>query len=344
MPERAARPVSGAVGDRMGLSGVGAGLSLIARIGAVGGCCLALAHCGGPVSSKIDPKYGVSASPRVVQFGEPVPKGGGTYRVGKPYVVGGRTYSPEENADYSAEGIASWYGEDFHGRQTANGEVYDMQSISAAHPTLPIPSYARVTNLANQRSIIVRVNDRGPYHAGPSDRRVGAHRAAARLPGQRHRPRAGGLCRPRFARGLRRHQARGHASSRHAGAGPAEIRLAASRPSAAIRIIGGPRRRADARRAAVRTRATIRRRPRRQARERASELRRGRACPDRDRWLQPVPASRLRRAARPRAGECDRASTPGLRRPAMPAVPLRRAAPSRYRPMPRRFRAVARAR
>jgi rare lipoprotein A len=94
-----------------------------------------------------------------------VPKGGGTYRVGKPYVVGGRTYSPEENSNYRAEGIASWYGVDFHGRQTANGEVYDMQSISAAHPTLPIPSYARVTNLRNQRSIIVRINDRGPYHA-----------------------------------------------------------------------------------------------------------------------------------------------------------------------------------
>ena len=73
--------------------------------------------------------------------------------------------SPQENANYSAEGLASWYGEDFHGRATANGEVYDMTSISAAHPTLPIPSYARVTNLANQKSIIVRVNDRGPYHA-----------------------------------------------------------------------------------------------------------------------------------------------------------------------------------
>ncbi|MBX9827291.1 MAG: septal ring lytic transglycosylase RlpA family protein [Xanthobacteraceae bacterium] len=150
----------------MGLSGIGATLSAVARIGAVGGSCLALAHCGGPVSSKVDPKYGVSASPRVVQLGEPVPKGGGTYRVGKPYVVGGQTYSPEENTSYSAEGIASWYGDDFHGRRTANGEIYDMQSISAAHPTLPIPSYARVTNLSNQRSIIVRVNDRGPYHAG----------------------------------------------------------------------------------------------------------------------------------------------------------------------------------
>ncbi len=149
----------------LGASGVGAALSLVARAGAVGCCCLALAQCGGPISSKLDPKYGVSASPRIVQLGEPVPKGGGTYRLGKPYAVGGRTYSPEENSSYRADGIASWYGEDFHGRQTANGEVYDMQSISAAHPTLPIPSYARVTNLDNQRSIIVRINDRGPYHA-----------------------------------------------------------------------------------------------------------------------------------------------------------------------------------
>jgi len=98
------------------------------------------------------------------QFGEPVPKGGGVYRVGKPYVVGGRSYTPEQSTHYSAEGIASWYGEDFHGRLTANSEVYDMAAISAAHPTLPIPSYVRVTNLANKRSIVARVNDRGPYH------------------------------------------------------------------------------------------------------------------------------------------------------------------------------------
>jgi rare lipoprotein A len=147
----------------MGRSGVHA--SLIARIAAVAGGCLALAHCGkGP--GGIDPKYGVAASPRVVQPGEPVPKGGGTYRVGKPYVVAGRTYVPEENPRYSAEGTASWYGEDFHGRLTANGEIYDTDAITAAHPTLPIPSYARITNLENRRSLIVRVNDRGPYHPG----------------------------------------------------------------------------------------------------------------------------------------------------------------------------------
>jgi rare lipoprotein A len=125
-----------------------------------------LAHCGGSVSGKIDPKYGVSSSPRVVNLGDPVPKGGGYYRLGKPYVIAGRTYVPEENNGYSEVGLASWYGEDFHGRRTANGEVFDMTSLSAAHPTLPIPSYVRVTNLNNQRSVIVRVNDRGPYHQG----------------------------------------------------------------------------------------------------------------------------------------------------------------------------------
>ena len=71
---------------------------------------------------------------------------------------------PEEDPNYRAEGMASWYGDDFHGRLTANGEVFDMTSLTAAHPTLPIPSYARVTNLRNGKSLIVRVNDRGPYH------------------------------------------------------------------------------------------------------------------------------------------------------------------------------------
>jgi rare lipoprotein A len=129
------------------------------------GVCLLLANCASSGKfSRIDPKYGVSSSPRVVGFGEPVPKGGGTYRVGKPYVVGGRLYVPEENKHYRAEGLASWYGDDFHGRLTANGEVFDMTSLTAAHPTMPLPSYARVTNLSNGRSLIVRVNDRGPYH------------------------------------------------------------------------------------------------------------------------------------------------------------------------------------
>lgn len=129
-----------------------------ARLGAIA-LCLLVANCAQPGKHS---KYGV-ASPRVVAPGEPVPKGGGVYRVGKPYIVADREYAPEENARYSKEGLASWYGEDFHGRLTANGEVFDMQAISAAHPTLPLPSYVRVTNLSNKRSIVVRVNDRGPF-------------------------------------------------------------------------------------------------------------------------------------------------------------------------------------
>jgi rare lipoprotein A len=136
-----------------------------ARAVAAAGACLILANCASSGKfSRIDPKYGVSSSPRVVGMGEPVPKGGGTYRVGKPYTVGGRVYVPEENTHYRAEGLASWYGDDFHGRLTANGEVFDMASLSAAHPTLPLPCYARVTNISNGKSLIVRVNDRGPYH------------------------------------------------------------------------------------------------------------------------------------------------------------------------------------
>src|SRR5271165_6775462 len=106
------------------------------------------------------------ASPKMVADGQPVPKGGGQYLVGHPYRVAGHTYVPSEMTSYTAVGMASWYGAAFHGRRTANGEVYDMGSITAAHPTMPLPSYARVTNLANGYSVIVRVNDRGPYHGG----------------------------------------------------------------------------------------------------------------------------------------------------------------------------------
>ncbi|MFM9973172.1 MAG: septal ring lytic transglycosylase RlpA family protein [Beijerinckiaceae bacterium] len=110
-------------------------------------------------------KYG-NASPRVVADNQPVPKGGGRDHVGKPYQVAGRWYTPRENTGYSASGQSSWYGDAFHGRKTANGEIYDKNSYTAAHPTMPLPSYARVTNATNGRSIIVRVNDRGPFHGG----------------------------------------------------------------------------------------------------------------------------------------------------------------------------------
>jgi len=133
---------------------------------------IGVAGCGtteqAPLKSaraKIDPKYGVAPSPRVVAMGQPVPKGGGRAMVGKPYQIAGKTYVPKIDPDYKVVGLASWYGTDFHGRRTANGEVFDSASISAAHPTMPLPSYARLTSLATGRSVIVRVNDRGPFHS-----------------------------------------------------------------------------------------------------------------------------------------------------------------------------------
>ena len=84
-----------------------------------------------------------------------------------PYSVFGRDYVPLKSAgDYRTRGVASWYGRKFHGQKTSSGEIYDMYGMTAAHPTLPIPSYARVTNPANGKSVVVRVNDRGPFHSG----------------------------------------------------------------------------------------------------------------------------------------------------------------------------------
>ena len=110
-------------------------------------------------------KYG-PASARVVNDGDPVPKGGGRELVGNSYSVAGKRYTPyNKPVGYTQVGLASWYGSAFHGRRTANGEVYDRYGISAAHPTMPLPAYARVTNMLNNRSMIVRVNDRGPFHS-----------------------------------------------------------------------------------------------------------------------------------------------------------------------------------
>jgi rare lipoprotein A len=134
-----------------------------ARLAGVAVIALTAANCSQQKFGGVDSKYGVAASPRVVRDGEPVPKGGGRNMVGKPYTVAGRTYVPSET-NHAADGLASWYGVNFHGRMTANGEVFDRDSIAAAHTTMPLPSYARVTNTQNGRSIIVRVNDRGPFH------------------------------------------------------------------------------------------------------------------------------------------------------------------------------------
>lgn len=130
-----------------------------------------------PGRATVDARTGTSASPRLFAAGQSIPKGGGTYKVGAPYRISGRWYVPKEEPGYDRTGTASWYGDDFHGRKTANGEIYDMGALSAAHPTLPMPSYVWVTNEANGRTLLVRVNDRGPY---AHDRLIDLSRAVAR--------------------------------------------------------------------------------------------------------------------------------------------------------------------
>jgi len=144
-----------------------------ARLLAIVLATAALAACGASSSvphvkraAFTEAKFGVKASPRLSTAKNP-PKGGGRYMVGKPYTVAGKVYEPIENPiGYVAAGSASWYGNDFHGRQTANGEIFSATAISCASPVLPLPSYVRVTNTDNGRSIICRVNDRGPYMHG----------------------------------------------------------------------------------------------------------------------------------------------------------------------------------
>jgi rare lipoprotein A len=117
-----------------------------------------LAACG---SSSEGGSHGSAAGPRHASITNP--HEGGYYKIGQPYEVDGVTYTPAEDYSYDETGIASWYGPGFHGLRTANGEMYDMNQVTAAHKTLPMPSLVRVTNLDNGRSVVVRVNDRGPF-------------------------------------------------------------------------------------------------------------------------------------------------------------------------------------
>ena len=157
----------------------GAGLRTAAGMGMVALLALSLAGCSSTSGSKSESapshintkskfsvsEYGVAASPRMTTAKRPK-KGGGRSMVGKPYRVRGKWYTPAEDPDYDKAGLASWYGPNFHGRLTANGEIYDQFHLSAAHPTFPLPSYARVTNKKNGNTVIVRVNDRGPFAHG----------------------------------------------------------------------------------------------------------------------------------------------------------------------------------
>ena len=109
----------------------------------------------------------VGPKTRMPKDGElPVGDQGVTRKVGNPYKVAGVWYHPKEDPYYDEVGFASWYGPDFHGKYTANGEKYNMNSLTAAHKTLPLPTFVKVTNLENGRSIVLRVNDRGPFVKG----------------------------------------------------------------------------------------------------------------------------------------------------------------------------------
>ncbi|MDQ2735138.1 MAG: septal ring lytic transglycosylase RlpA family protein, partial [Pseudomonadota bacterium] len=111
----------------------------------------------------VNPPANLAALPDAEPRLEPIRPGGAN----KPYQALGRDYVPmTRDTAFTEHGLASWYGRQFHGRRTASGEIYDMYAMTAAHPTLPIPSYARIRNPANGREVIVRINDRGPFHAG----------------------------------------------------------------------------------------------------------------------------------------------------------------------------------
>jgi peptidoglycan lytic transglycosylase len=143
--------------------------SQMMRLLGLGAVCLMLANCttDDTVASRTNRKH-AAMSPRIAATGEIAPK---TESIVRRRVKVAREHPlekviAEKTANYTVVGTASWYGEDFHGKRTANGETFDMNSFSAAHPSLPLPSNVRVTNLENHRSVVVRVNDRGPFVSG----------------------------------------------------------------------------------------------------------------------------------------------------------------------------------
>jgi rare lipoprotein A len=145
---------------------------LFVELAVVGAVVVVLAACGtappSPPPSDVDGP-GARLPVELMRVPDPIPRiepirDGGP---NKPYEVLGMAFVPmRADRPYAERGLASWYGRKFHGRRTASGEVYDMYAMTAAHPTMPIPSYARVRNPANGREVIVRINDRGPFHRG----------------------------------------------------------------------------------------------------------------------------------------------------------------------------------
>ena len=131
-------------------------------------CALLLQACSSSSRYKIKQDHGPSNSVDVSHVKDAVPRAEPRSRYGNPknYKVRGKWYSVKKSsAGYREKGIASWYGKKFHGHRTSSGETYDMYAMTAAHKTLPLPTYVQVTHLENGRSIIVKVNDRGPFHA-----------------------------------------------------------------------------------------------------------------------------------------------------------------------------------
>ena len=153
---------------RIGVAGIVAALIGVLAFLPLSGCS------SSNRSAKLDPFAG-QGSPRYPGNG-PLPRGGGRYHLGDAYQVAGRWFTPREQPGYDKVGVASWYGPQFHRRQTSNGEWFDMNYLTAAHATLPLPSYAKVTNLQNGREVIVRINDRGPF---VGDRIIDLSRQAA---------------------------------------------------------------------------------------------------------------------------------------------------------------------
>ena len=126
---------------------------------------IALYGCGGGRTERDGPPPGDAVIPEYVPDAIPQVEAKSRYGNAKSYeVFGKRYYTLHSSVGYSQRGVASWYGKKFHGRRTSSGETYDMYAMTAAHKTLPLPTYARVTNLHNKRSIIVKINDRGPFH------------------------------------------------------------------------------------------------------------------------------------------------------------------------------------
>ncbi|MGI9478966.1 MAG: septal ring lytic transglycosylase RlpA family protein [Hyphomicrobiaceae bacterium] len=138
-------------------------VTLIAVASILQGCSSGSRRLQGPSFSALSMPSSSRPGPRPSPYANPSAPRGGYYKVGKPYTINGIRYTPRHQPSYDRVGVASWYGDKFHGRLTANGETYDMNAITAAHPTLPLPSLVRVTNMRTGRRLVVRVNDRGPY-------------------------------------------------------------------------------------------------------------------------------------------------------------------------------------